>query len=803
MKAPSFKTIHTAVRPARVVVLVDRSDQDWQDTCLHVIEFFSQLWGGAYNLIVPTDGRSIGECFWTILEAFDPDYLYTYGKSGEDLRLGRPEQYQKLLHAHLSSWVSQFGSENIEGVKQQIDDQLRGTWASEFGITAELQNEIKVRLAPFWFEQWIVQAGAIGARSGVRFPLTSLAKILPNTQHSDRFAAIKTPPSLLPEVWYAAFTGRLGENSIKEFEAVGLSEDLFDFAEDDISQLIEFVVTGEIRKPWTLRENKRVFAELDGITPYQLSMLQLGLYRPTKYPYWLEPMLLVAGNTLDDFCFYYCLSRLRDRVLWVLPSITEKALEKTGEESRVETSFISHVRNTQYSQQRPIGGFACASCSLSDAEIEAVIGRLQTSRLGNFGPQIRRGADVGNLVRMPIVAAERDNLQRDIPIQLLEDTSISPFPTPKPKNFATIHPHEHRYITQLSVVRESPPKHFDLGRWVVGDPRLTTNEVRVGRDGPAYFCPNVAYFGGDIDTVLVKPYVHLPPLEKILVTLARALGYECRPSDKGIYASEALTKWGGLPEIASFLRNGAKRSLLDRYLDSSRSKSGDGVFLKDDRRRYLDLSALKNHVGNQAADLVDELISKQIFYRGYIFGCGYCRNAAWFSISEISEKFKCRRCGREQVYARANWKMPDEPAWFYKLDELVYQGYRQGMAVTLLALDHLRSETSDNFSFTTDREFWKPAESKPDAEVDFSCVMDGVLTIGEAKREGCLGNSTSEENAEIAKYRRVAGRLAARRIVFATLADNWSVATVQRAMTGFNDMRHVQVRFLTAQQLLS
>ncbi len=64
---PSFKTINASVRPARVAVLVDRSDEDWQDTCLHVIEFFSQIWGGAYNLIIPTDGKTIDERFWTIL----------------------------------------------------------------------------------------------------------------------------------------------------------------------------------------------------------------------------------------------------------------------------------------------------------------------------------------------------------------------------------------------------------------------------------------------------------------------------------------------------------------------------------------------------------------------------------------------------------------------------------------------------------------------------------------------------------------------------------------------------------------
>ena len=45
MDKSTFKTIHASVRPARVAVLVDEADKDWQNTCLRVIEFYSRLWG--------------------------------------------------------------------------------------------------------------------------------------------------------------------------------------------------------------------------------------------------------------------------------------------------------------------------------------------------------------------------------------------------------------------------------------------------------------------------------------------------------------------------------------------------------------------------------------------------------------------------------------------------------------------------------------------------------------------------------------------------------------------------------------
>src|SRR5439155_2026566 len=77
-----------------------------------------------------------------------------------------------------------------------------------------------------------------------------------------------------------------------------------------------------------------------------------------------------------------------------------------------------------------------------------------------------------------------------------------------------------------------------------------------------HFCPNVAYFGGDIDTVLVRPNLYLPPLQKILELLSTPNGHDCRPSDKGIYAEASIAKWGGLEVVGRVLRDARHRSLL-------------------------------------------------------------------------------------------------------------------------------------------------------------------------------------------------------------------------------------------------
>jgi hypothetical protein len=800
--ANSFKVVHSSVRPMRVAVLVDAKETQWQDTCLRIIEYYSRLWGGAYNLIIPTDGERIDERFWGILETFDPDHLVAYRKSGRDLFLSSPDQYERTLTAQLEGFLATAGDSDPNWARGEIDRGLKQSWISGFGIAPELQREIKIRLAPFYLENWIVEAAAISAGCIPRYPLTDLPNIVLNTDHPELFGEIEVPGNEIPRLWFTAVSGSFDANMTKTLEQIGLLQDKYILGENDLHALIELTVTGAISKARAFRSSSDSLSRLDGILPYQLSMLQLGRYRSVKYAGFAEPMVLVAGNTLEDFCLYYCLSRLRDRVVWILPSITEGALASSSEEpTRVEINFVSEIQ-TEGMSQNSQGGLACTSYSLTEPQLDMVINRLNATGIGTLHSQIRKVADLQSLIRFPLVANERDNLQRDIPVQLANDTSLSPFPTPKPKNFHTVHPSEHRYITQLAVAQDAPPKHFHLGKWIIADHRYSTKEVRIGKEGPAYFCPNVAYFGGDIDTVLVRPRLHLPPLGKILAEIARTQGYECRPSDKGIYADESISKWGSLQEVCSYLRHENRRGLLERFLDAPKAPAELGLYLSDDRRRYLDLSAITTQTGVNAAALVDELLSKQILYRGFILRCSYCRSTSWFSVAEIGQEFKCRRCGRNQIYTQSHLTTPNEPRWFYKLDELVYQGFRHGMAVSLLALDYIRATKSDNFSFATDREFWKRGSSRPESEADFCCVIDGTLTVGEAKKENQLGSSVSEENAKIKKYLHMVRGLSARQMVFATLSEAWSDRTIRNVAQAFGSMPHVHVRFLTASELL-
>lgn len=194
-----FKTINASVRPGRVAILVDKSDDDWQNTCLRIVENYSGMWGGGYNIIVPSDGNEIGSAFWTLLEVFDPDYVYRYQKTGKDLLLSTPDQYKTLLEQYFAKNPAGMGVSGSEDIREYINKSLqRAPLPTSFAITPRLNQEIKIRLAPFWFEECVVQAGAINADCDVAFPLTSLADILPTAKHPDRVLSVEDSLGQLP-----------------------------------------------------------------------------------------------------------------------------------------------------------------------------------------------------------------------------------------------------------------------------------------------------------------------------------------------------------------------------------------------------------------------------------------------------------------------------------------------------------------------------------------------------------------------------------------------------------------------------
>ena len=125
-------------------------DPHWQATCSRVIEFFSATWGGGYNIIVPlgNDGKDINNPFWDILDIYDPDYLFLYYYSGEDIKRNEPENYEQWLNKHVQQFISGGPVSSVDSARKQIDKQLRNSPRFE-QPHAELQQKTNQNAGTF------------------------------------------------------------------------------------------------------------------------------------------------------------------------------------------------------------------------------------------------------------------------------------------------------------------------------------------------------------------------------------------------------------------------------------------------------------------------------------------------------------------------------------------------------------------------------------------------------------------------------------------------------------------------------
>jgi hypothetical protein len=431
------------------------------------------------------------------------------------------------------------------------------------------------------------------------------------------------------------------------------------------------------------------------------------------------------------------------------------------------------------------------------------------------GPTLREEKEQGEIdfsydheLKHPRTLYEIGNAERPVSIVLRDGNYIDLFNTPKPKNFSRIDPYEHRWITDVRIIQHQLPRHPLLGDLVVKHNLVTSEEARISKDAISFFCPASTGFGGDIDTVLIRPDLFIPDANEMFKRIFESMGYDQELSDKGIYAKRTLNKFVNLKTLAAVLRDPKYFNLFQKYLDTSRPNEGvfnEGCYLGD-RRRYESLSSIAKITGSnaEAQRIIEELLQFGVLYRGYALKCKICNDAQWFSLGEISQQFTCRRCAESQHIMKENYGSGYcEPELFYKLDEIVYQYIRNNGYVATLALDHLSQKSEGNFLFTHDLELLPPQDLKENKqELDIVCIRDGLITIGEAKKEDRLGEKGSKEVEEIRKYIKIAEQISAKALVFATLSADWSRETYTN-VNKYTSGKNLEIIWLKSADLLS
>lgn len=785
-----YRSITSAVRTPRFVAFIDEKNPYWHTAVTSLIRVFSQTWGGKYFLIVPTDGKRIKDKYWELLESYSPDYLGKYQLMLADLEEADPAEYKAVYDRSRKNW--KFSQDFDEWFQKEKYHSPIGN----FAIDRSLEQELKNRLAPTHHDTHVVRETLIRDH-GMGFPFTKITDINPNAHRPVKKLVLPKPTTDMDlRAMVLSQSGDLDPPTLEEYTKQGVSATTLpdDYKTED---MVEAVMRGGV-DPTDLKVKKDLadqFKDEPGASwtpdedfvmhmPFQASMLHLGwYYRLDTHRDWEEPVTVVIGDSVDDFCLYYCLSRLHGGVFW-LPNkwldecerrrVNNLRLRRRGRPTRpyTQTASVADVivrllyRAIDFGQHEK--SIELRSVTL---DAEALKRTLRIMDRVHWGGEFSSHARVKSLsdksTECIVRVIEANNYSNQQDMVFIHGKSVGRVATPKPKNFSFIDPANHRWMTSSQITEYTPPPLPFLGAQVA-----LTHESRVATDGIVYLCPSIGYFGGDIDAILARPQLVIVPPQEIMRQYFAEAGLEIQPSDKGNYLSDTIDRFGGLEAAAKFIAEPDTRGLLDLFaLIKKSAADGHVVFLREEGRAFVNYDGVNGCVGNdKAAPLIDELIAKDILRRGLIFLCIRCRLASWYDLAALSTEFTCRRCGQKQQFTKANWKMPEEPRWYYALAETVYQCQTHNSYLTILALDYLRKRSKESFHFLPEIDVINFPRGERH-EIDVACLLDGRIILGECKTEPLRPSHAD-------KYEALAVALMRRpdEIVFATTREEVSEA---------------------------
>jgi hypothetical protein len=777
----SFRQTRIALRPARVAVLLDQSDPDWMNNCLRVIEWLCDLWSGESAILVPTDGKSIDERFWYVLDRFDADYLLFFRKTNRDFKLADPQGYE----ARLTALVNQ--QHNLSGQSRETIDQIfEASPLSRFIISTALQEEIALRLNPFSNDVGHIH-GEVKSGETPQYPMTRLAEILAETTDPKPYL-LPILPSSLPTDLRLIAASVFGQLPDPTNQALLSNRGLLPALAWALDKSLEILTRAIANVPTPARSE----AASDGARiPLQQTMAGLSYVVPFMAPH-ETPITLIVGESLADFCLYYDALRLCRSAFWLPVRLHEAAMHSIRECHRIEprgeasyTRFILEKIAGLLSTGRPSAHVLLSSVTLPEEELARIRDTLST----HFAYPMEITTDVTRLFSRTFTAYERGHTGALQMHQFWNGEGVNLCDTPMPRTLKSIRLESHFWIAEVWVEHYKLPRRRVLGPLTLCAQHYGNDAVRISRDGIAYFCPNqTRWFSVSVEDNLIRPQIRLLSDDDLFVPLFEQLGLSTRASDKGNYHREIVRLFGGLHEAGQFLGSVHGRKFLDGYLDRSPSSEQKGIYVQSAGRRYLSFKNIQELAGlttEQTIQLTDDLTSKGMLSRGLIFQCSRCLNSSWYGMGELTDVFRCARCRTEQRYLHRHWKSPEEPRWYYELNEVVYQSHCSNVQVPILTALAMKRSARESFFYLPETKFTGSVLNFGDKEIDITACRDGNLILAEASISDCLGKPKREQT-ELAQLHQMAQLLHCESVVLATSSEQWRSGTVERAKAEFN-----------------
>lgn len=165
-------------------------------------------------------------------------------------------------------------------------------------------------------------------------------------------------------------------------------------------------------------------------------------------------------------------------------------------------------------------------------------------------------------------------------------------------------------------------------------------------------------------------------------------------------------------------------------------------------------------------DTISSLLQYTVLSVGIKPKCPLCGYGIWYSLDEAKQNIICKGCGY-------NFNMSAEETWYYRLNSLVKSAVSfHGTIPVLLVLGQLLHDARSSFLYLPSAELQSRNGDRfiSEAEIDLLCIKDGEFIIGEIKRSVSLfGKNDFEKIAKVAKV------IKPDQIIFSSLDESPSV----------------------------
>ena len=721
-------SVLTTFRPRRVAFLFDPVNSDADRVLDAIADFNCDTWGGSYNPIIPVSDGKVSTAFWQLLEAADPDIIYSYAEieSSEVRKLDSSFVPTKIMRhrygedkTEYAVWIQGQASieQEILKLKTRRGARTPGVimWSKpidkdrfirrNFGISATagaLAAHGYLAPSPATLTRTELCAG-ITKRAFVspRF-LSSLAPVkrefASGPMHFFEFLVCygDNPWNFL-NFWNEAFRHGFPDRRISNWiEEAWIPDEMAE--QKSIQPLIQLINARLPHLPHDSPLNIRIvsYDHSESDLSVLAGLIKTGCNGPVSFENTVRTRGFFEGGTLVPF----------------------RPLNPTDppqhDQARGSHFFIPVADRTSSLETDEVW--------MSDLKMQSTDDLTSSASWWIF-PRRSRVAELlhdltpSRVTSEGTLSVEVSNRSKEIDVTLPGDMEL----------FAALVTPRMRYSNSTDLrypLVDHPPETFiaisDKGKYTDGVVRLFESLSQAG-----YWIDN--RFWRELLKEYSSPRDSEHAVSKLRKDIAKSAAdfikqYEAR-RDEAIswLADKMLRSLANIPQIRETFT----------YEDLSERWKKHLSLLDPHERQVAEMESID--------DPLSVFCSRNVLMQGCRIRCKHCLSVYWYHVDDLKVEFPCQGC-RERI------RLPIEPAWAYQLNDLVRAAIREhGVGPVIRTEYRLMKESKGSFKLLTGVEMHEMVDEDTEliGELDLCWIADGRFGIAEIKSSA--GDFTATE----------------------------------------------------------